>query len=264
MGGRDGIAIAGGCELPGACGDAEPFEKTALGNEVADLGARLPGGAGEALELDMGSEVGLSGGGQRAGPHAVRDGLERVAGHAPAAVVDNDRRTAVIRDAPGDFGHRRSGGGAMLDEVALGCVGKPVLEKRRMRPVGEAEDEAFAPGADHAFAPARPVAEKLADGQGVEELVGDEEERRLGEAVEAVVPHRRVRGEGAGLGLAQHGGKLHKVKPDRLGTGSASVTGVGAPVWVQWAASDSPRSSPNIWLISGAVVKSAPSGSRVT
>ena len=51
----------------------------------------------------------------------------------------------------------------------------------------------------------------------------------------------------------------------RPGPISASVTGSGRPIACQAPSSHTPISSPNIWLISGAVVKSpaAPNGSRV-
>ncbi len=51
----------------------------------------------------------------------------------------------------------------------------------------------------------------------------------------------------------------------RPGPSSISRTFSGAPICCQTAAAHSPISSPNIWLISGAVMKSPPrpSGSRV-
>jgi hypothetical protein len=50
----------------------------------------------------------------------------------------------------------------------------------------------------------------------------------------------------------------------RPGPSSITRTFSGAPICCQTAASQIPISSPNIWLISGAVMKSpsAPSGSR--
>ena len=49
------------------------------------------------------------------------------------------------------------------------------------------------------------------------------------------------------------------------GPSSMSGTGAGAPICPQTSAVHRPRSSPNIWLISGAVTKSPamPIGSRV-
>jgi hypothetical protein len=43
------------------------------------------------------------------------------------------------------------------------------------------------------------------------------------------------------------------------------LTRSGAPIWRHTAAAQAPMSSPNIWLISGAVVKSpfTPKGSRL-
>ena len=51
----------------------------------------------------------------------------------------------------------------------------------------------------------------------------------------------------------------------RPGPSSISRAGAGEPAMRQASLTQTPRSSPNIWLISGAVVKSpsAPNGSRV-
>ena len=67
----------------------------------------------------------------------------------------------------------------------------------------------------------------------------------------------------SGITLAAR--KASSIMVPRPGPSSTRRTLSGDPIARQAAAAHSPTSSPNIWLISGAVVKSpaAPSGSRV-
>ena len=124
---------------------------------------------------------------------------------------------------------------------------------------------------------------ELADRQRVEEFVGDQQQRPGRHVVEALVPGRREgRERGAAErraaarwsrrdgGRARHGSPARRgwrasasaISVPRPGPSSTSRTGAGRPIASQRSASQAPKSSPNIWEISGAVVKSpaAPSG----
>ena len=162
---------------------------------------------------------------------------------------------------------------------------------RGVRDLGQggrkAETQAV-PQADQPLVPAIRPALELADRQGVEEFVGDQEEGAVGQILHPFHPVGRrsadprqglgLHGAELGRGLDQHqtGGGVEPRHPrvarrrsaisvPRPGPSSARVKGSGAPRSSQACARARPKSSPNIWLISGAVVKSpaAPKGSRV-
>ena len=67
-------------------------------------------------------------------------------------------------------------------------------------------------------------------------------------------------------GTARVARSASAISVPRPGPSSTKFTRAGAPIWRHTVAAQAPISSPNIWLISGAVVKSpaAPNGSRVT
>ena len=123
---------------------------------------------------------------------------------------------------------------------------------------------------------------ELVDRQRVEEFVGDDEQRPVvGQGRQIVMPD--APGTRSRLRRAQHRAGLDQLDVRRRGRRRASPAArprpacrgpgrarhnarrPGRPARSQRSASQSPTSSPNIWLISGAVAKSpaAPNGSRV-
>ena len=124
---------------------------------------------------------------------------------------------------------------------------------------------------------------ELADRQGVEEFVGDQQHRAVGHVVEALVPGRREGGERALLCKARSGAlistrcrssaawkpgtprvarRASAIRVPRPGPSSTRRTGAAGPSPASARRARRPDSSPNICEISGAVVKSpaAPTG----
>ncbi len=103
--------------------------------------------------------------------------------------------------------------GRDLDDVAVGRFAQAGRQRRRR---GSAEDEGEAVAGrgktDAALVPAAAGAHELADRQGIEELVGDEDERAVGHVREPLPPHRRRRqpqpGKRARLDLPQQRARL--------------------------------------------------------
>ena len=143
----------------------------------------------------------------------------------------------------------------------------------------------------HALAPAALCLHILAHGQSIEELVGDQEQRpvrrrgssklsRPGKFHAAILQLFFLRLLQRRTGFDQHalparrrnsGAQLQRraARPPSACRGQdrarPAAAGCGFPWSCQTCATQSPKSSPNIWLISGAVMKSpaAPKGSRV-
>ena len=216
-------------------------------------------------------------------------GLERVAeGRAPLAVIDDEGRAALRCEAAGEGRARASPAMAGTSRMSPGAAGG---REPGLGGAGEAEDEALAVEPDEALAPAPSVRHELAYRQGIEELVGEDEQRAVGHVVE---PRRARstgdagRGKGGAAGAARSAGLVSTRWTLRARRESAAASArppagrrhqraaAGAELDQAHAArarpwrarprrSQRPSSSPNIWLISGAVVKSpaAPRGSRV-
>jgi len=123
------------------------------------------------VEIDMGGEVARPGRFERVGIFVGEDRLERVAGARPVvAVIDDQRRPALAGEAAGEIGgdRQRDGRAFGLDRAVA--------------------NEAAAGEGDAKLA----VRAELADRQGVEEFVGDGEQRAGGgKGGEIVVPARR-------------------------------------------------------------------------
>jgi hypothetical protein len=123
----------------------------------------------------------------------------------------------------------------------------------------------------------------LVDGERVEELVGDDDRRPVGQRRDVAVPDR-----GAGksppaapgaAGSSRRGGRWPPregrpkaaapeqvaINVPRPGPSSARTKDGGDPIASHVATAQRPTSSPNTWLTSGAVTKSPalPNGSRV-
>jgi hypothetical protein len=114
------------------------------------------------------------------------DRMERVAAAGRGrlgAVVDQEGGAAMRGQPPADLGGEGVGFGAALEDGALGGVGGKRGAGVRL---GEPEGEAVAALVEtHAsLSPAAPRADELADREGVDELVGEQQERSLRQGVE--------------------------------------------------------------------------------
>ena len=267
----------------GPRGDPEPREERALRAEAGLRGGG--GGAGQRLEIHMRGEIGLAGGGKRIGGRVARHRLKRVAQRAPVAVIHDQRRAALGRDARADIG------GDGLPGAQVSTISPSRVSPRRWSSSGRAPSgprpsaRPASPEPHHPLAPAGARPLKLPDRQRVEKLVGDDEERALGEGLDAVVPGDVVAPDGGCLHRAQGGRGLDKVGAQRIvkaghaARGAQQIGHERAATGAKLCQHDGrgraliepalrearPTSSPNIWLISGAVTKSPalPNGSRV-
>ena len=121
------------------------------------------------------------------------------------------------------------------------------------------------------------VLHELPDRQGVEELVGDDEDRVFADGVDLAGPVGRVGAEPLFLLATQQlcwsrraarcsafskpsallaARSASAISVPRPGPSSSSVKLLGSPICCQRLTMKKPISSPNIWLISGAVMKS--------
>ena len=189
---------------------------------------------------------------------------------------------------------------ASISAVRAGAI-STIAPSRRRRRIGRQQGRIGRAGAGHeaqrsrlvepdcALQPLAADPDKLADRHGVEQLVGDDDQRLLGQLAMRLVPgdaaaafaERRLLDVGQPRARLDHGESalpaqdaasslptvrsMSFISVPRPGPISASVTGSGRPIACQALSTQTPISSPNIWLISGAVMKSpaAPNGSRV-
>ena len=111
-------------------------------------------------------------------------------------VIDEQRRAALFDQPPGHFIDRGGSAGAGLDDRA--DLGTPARFRHggvHRLAAGHA-DEAFAFRHDHPLAPAVRGLDQLPHRQGIEELVGDQQDRAIGrDSRQVMVP----------LGLRQRG-----------------------------------------------------------
>jgi len=174
----------------------QPF---ALFLQAHHLGPVFHGDRLEQFEIDMGGKVSLARMGKDIDP-LVR--LQRLQGGAGAQlarpIIDDQRRPALLLEAPGDLGHQRGGGRAGLDHRALGRAA-PAGRDEVIHPLGPGlEDEVLALEPHQPLEPAIGAAHQLVHRQGIEELVGDDEQRGiLGQGGQIVV----VVAAGEGLAL---------------------------------------------------------------
>ena len=211
-----------------------------------------------------------------------RQRLQRVAAAGlVAAVVDQQRRAALARDAGGRARRRTPPGPATRSTTAPHAAPRPAA----VAPSGAGRrPKASAPSSPSPTTrSAQPVgrAHELARGQAVEQLVGDQQQRRV-----AGQPRRArsiQRGAGARPPAARPAGARERratSRPARArprpgsraragrraatslisvpspGPTSTSSTRAGAPMRRQVSTAQSPISSPNICETSGAVMKS--------
>ena len=210
----------------------------------------------------MGGEVALARRLERIGKSMARDGLERVARAGPVVAVIDDQGRAALRarrrgETSGTMA-RDAGRGLGLDLARAARTGHPASRRFELASVGV----------------------DLADRQRVEEFVGDDQQRA---ARRAGSKDRRARprpapappGRRAGPGWSRPDGRRAPARrphrPQRVGGQRAAAR---AELDIMRAAPAAPRaatdrrarlptSSPNIWLISGAVTKSPAAPKRI-
>ena len=164
-----------------ARGDSEPFEKDALRGQARRAGAgrrhsRAPRNPhGRSGRPCRGRRAGVRSRGA-APPGGCRRGCasRRNRRSAPAPPCAAMRAPIAVDD-----GARRGRRSRRCRRRGCPPAGGPARRGRGRR---SARRSACRPRqADHALAPAAPVAQELADREGVEEFVGDEEQRRFGQ-----------------------------------------------------------------------------------
>ena len=193
-----------------------------------DRGAGPPGRFAELPEIDVGADIGLPGGFEHFVPLVPADGLQGLPrGAVTGAIVDDKRGPAVPCDAGADGLGQGKPGGRHLAHGAQGSAAKTVRKGMGVR--GRAKHEtkfvARRAGIDQALAPAAARPLELADGQRIEQLVRNEQKRRVRHAVEIVVPGDVATRERGALLLAQRWARLHQVQARRLDESRRSCGG---------------------------------------
>ena len=138
----------------------------------------------ERREIDMRGEVGLAGAVQHVHMVMRLDRLQRVAdAGSQMAVVDEQAGAAMAGDPRGDRLHQRGPCRRDLDDRAVGCRGGIGRQQGR---IGRADacHEMQPPAVvepDRALQPSASDLDELADRDRVEQLVGDDDQRLLGQ-----------------------------------------------------------------------------------
>ncbi len=271
-------------ERCGARLDAERAQPRALRHRAEPAGparaARLPASVAKSTCAVRSASPGAANGSTL---RCARTAWQRRAGaRLGVAVVDEQRGAALPRQPPRHLGHDRGRAGAGFDHRAFVRRAARFGHRRIHRPIARGGHEpTVGIDRDHDLAPAFGGAHQLAHRQRVEELVGHQQQRRRRSArsrdrrgtAPAAPPRAAARADRATL---RPGGPAARARsaaspaahraPACRGRAQArrSAPAAARPARSQTSASHSPVSSPNIWLISGAVTKSppAPSGSR--
>ena len=213
-----GLGGAGaGFQPGGAFPDAQALEKRALAGRAMHLGAAFPGRAGELGEVDVGAKIGAAGGLQHGVAVVADDRLQGVAGPAfVAAIVDDQGAAAALAtwgqqalsQVAGKVDRGRRDLGHAAQRRPLHGLRDQGLGRRGLGGAHEAQP-AVRSQADQAFAPALDGALELADGQGVEKLVGHHDGRPRRHLVEVLVPAHLVVRQRSPLKSAQHRAGFH-------------------------------------------------------
>lgn len=210
----------------GAHQETEPEQEIALRRGPVHrraLGARR---AGERSEIDVKRQVGFARAAQRIGEAMACQRLEGIAETGPVVpVIDGEEGAAPCGEAPGEIAHH---GKSLTRHGQRGTLGRLRSEARiGFRVEAEGQGIALRREADAALAPAVAGPHELAGGQGVEELVGDDEERRIGQALHRVVEDRRGRGQALRLKPAQNRAGLDEVEIEGGARRAQGSQGVG-------------------------------------
>ena len=197
------------------------------------LGAAFPGRAGELGEVDVGAKIGAAGGLQHGVAVVADDRLQGVAGPAfVAAIVDDQGAAAALAtwgqqalsQVAGKVDRGRRDLGHAAQRRPLHGLRDQGLGRRGLGGAHEAQP-AVRSQADQAFAPALDGALELADGQGVEKLVGHHDGRPRRHLVEVLVPAHLVVRQRSPLKSAQHRAGFHQMQARRGEEGRHQASG---------------------------------------
>lgn len=163
------------------------------------------------LEIDMRGNVRIPGMGEDIDLLVRLQRLHRRArAQLHVAVIDHQRGPALFAQAPGDLGHQRDARRAGLDHRALRGAA-PTRGHEMIHPlVAGDEGESLAVEPYQTIVPSHRRTHQLMHRQGIEELVGDDQQRRIvgqGREIVVVVTARK----GLALERAQRGGGLDEV-----------------------------------------------------
>ena len=237
---------------------------------------------GQRREIDMRGQVALARFVERIGIGVAAHRLQRVADRgAFIAIVDDQRRAALRAPAAprarAAIATRRA---RFRGSIPARRVAQMRRDDRSQLPVAGDRQEQRVLAARPAARASRPGLDQLADRQRVEEFVGDDEQRPVvGQAVDsrrassAPGTRSRLRGAQRRAGLDQMDRRRQpglRHRPQRIGGQRAAARAEfdimrrrAAGAVPQVGAATAPISSPNIWLISGAVVKSPRRAQRI-
>ena len=118
---------------------------------------------------------------QRVGIGMGFNSLKGVFAAQRIALIDDQTRATMVGNPAPDIFRDRLGGGVELDDLPLFRVGKAVLKGRDCAFRAKAPMQRPVFCANQTLAPSVPTALELPNGQGIEELVGDKEQRAFGQ-----------------------------------------------------------------------------------
>ncbi len=200
--------------------DAEPFQQRALLHRAMDARAGSPGGPGQRGKIHMGGEIGAARHSERARKAVRSHRLEGVAGGAPGMAIVDHQRGAAAEHPLGEVGRPLIGAPfENLADRSLGDrwrqVGLEAFQGLRSERKGE-----FVAGidGDPPLMPAGRPPLGLVDGQGVEELVGEDDGGSGRRGGEGLVPAYRDIPDAAqrfALALLQGRAHLDEMHPRR-------------------------------------------------
>ena len=225
----------------------------------------LRGGAGEGGEVDMGGEIDLARRGEGIDRAMAGNRLQGVATRRSGIAVVDDNRDAALAGARRRASSRAiacdAGESSAISAAVAGSGRKPPPTSRptqRSRPpiicrIGNASKNSLATtSSGRSDGSVAMLSCQWASGRRSACFV-----RSAG-----LVSTRWIIGDSAAARIARRASPASVPRP---GPNSTKAASAGRPARTQTSASASPISSPNIWLISGAVMKSPspPIGSRV-
>jgi hypothetical protein len=146
-------------------------------------------------KVDMRAEIGLAGVCQRIVIAMRAYRLERIAvSVALIAIVDDQRGDRMLPSAAAEIPEQRQRRQAAFEDVA-GFLRTQPLPRRRLNRATHCKDGAAIAAKLHdALAPAILAIDELRDGQRVEKLIGDKDQRPVRQVFQAFKPVRRIDG----------------------------------------------------------------------
>ena len=110
----------GRCERSRSGSDSQCLEPFALSPERGNRRTHIPGCFARSLEVDVRSQILLSGIGEHGREAVSGDGLERLARTAPlVAVIDDQSNASMLAESTRDFGNRFLTYWRLLEDLAI-------------------------------------------------------------------------------------------------------------------------------------------------